>query len=149
MHQYIYQTLRPRRKKTVLHMKRFQKAVGRPAQFFFFNFCFYILLPKLPPKKLKNLIFFLLRSQFFIQIFVQKTADFTIFFIKIKNQQMGKKEAGRACRTRFLFSWPYSIISNSLHKKFVITFVFSIQCRELGINILAHYVKNLFLYFVC
>ena len=47
-----------------------------------------------------------LRSQFFIQIFVQKTADFTIFFCKKKKKKKsanGKKAVGRARRTGFFF----------------------------------------------
>ena len=46
-----------------------------------------------------------LRLQIFIQIFVQKTADFTTFFLKKKkkkNQQIGKKPV-----ELFFFSWPY------------------------------------------
>ena len=82
------------KKKTLFYGQRDSKkrSVGRHK--FFKKIFFYILLPKLPEKSLKILIFSCsLRSQLFIQIFVQKTADFTIFLLKKKNQQMGKKRS--------------------------------------------------------
>ncbi len=47
-----------------------------------------------------------LRSKFFIQIFVQKMADFTILGSTKKNWANGEKAVGRARKTGFSFSWP-------------------------------------------
>ncbi len=52
------------------------------------------------------MIFFLLTSlEIFIQIFVQKMADFTILESVKKIEQNGEKAVGRARKTGF-FSWP-------------------------------------------
>ena len=83
-------------------MKRFQKAVGRSAQFFFPYF-----FAKITWKMLKNHNFFLLTSlEIFHWNFCPKNGWFYIFFLKKKSAN-GKKAVGRASRTGFYFSWPY------------------------------------------
>ena len=78
-------------KKTLFYGRRDSKkrSVGRhDIFFFFFTFCCQNY-----PKSLKIMIFSCWRrSQFFIHIFVQKTADFTIFSFK-KISANGKKRS--------------------------------------------------------
>ncbi len=81
-----------------------KRSVGR-AYFLFFNNIFLHFLPKLPEK---IMIFSCsLRSKFFIQIFVQKMADFTLLGSKKKIfEQMEKKRSVGPVKHGFLFSWP-------------------------------------------
>ena len=68
-----------------------------------------------------------LRSQFFIQIFVQKTADFTIFFssfLKGKKIIKWEKAVGHAHRTGFFFLG----LMGNLHSKTPIPSVSVLHC---------------------
>ena len=99
--------LRRRKKNTLFYGRTDSKkrSVGRA--YFFLIIFFLHFLPKLPEK---NCDFFLLASlQIFIQIFVQKIADFTTFGSKKKkrNEHTEKKRSVGPVKQCFLFSWPY------------------------------------------
>ena len=88
-------------KKTVLRAKRFQK---RSDGKIFLN----ILLPKLPPKKLKNHEFLLLASLaiFYSNFCPKKQLILPFFCVKKKEKKIsanGKKAVSRVHRTVFFF----------------------------------------------
>ena len=96
-----------RRKKNILRANRFQNVVDRSGMVFFIIFILFFYFFTFFAKITRKIMIFScsFHSKFFIQIFVLKMADFTLFWSK-KIEQMGKKRSVGPIKQGFLFTWP-------------------------------------------